>query len=192
MPLGGAQAFPASKAAGFASKLTGGITMCPAIPISTLYGAGTDKWNASAYGALSVAWRVSTSVRVQANILSLSRNVWKLDGILRHFLEEIYKAAENPPARTEPITKEQIMEAANTLQQIHRTIDQLYARAKSAGLTNRGFIGTALNSVKVRGEELLEFGDALEMSLNEDVDTFLEHSLEDLRSGNVHDLPAFK
>ena len=84
------------------------------------------------------------------------------------------------------------MEAANTLQQIHRTIEQLYARAKSAGLTNRRFIGASLNSVKVRAEELLEFGDALEMSLNEDVDAFLERSLEDLRRGNVHDLPVFK
>jgi len=166
--------------------------MFPAIPISTLYGAGTDKWNASAYAALSVAWRVSASVRTQATILSLSRDVWKLDGILRNFLEEIYKAAENPPPPTEPVTKEQMMEAAKTLQQIHRTIEQLYVRAKSAGLTNRRFIGAALNSVKVRAEELLEFGDALEMSLNEDVDAFLEHSLEDLRSGNVYDLPAFK
>jgi hypothetical protein len=166
--------------------------MCPALPISTIYGAGTDKWNASAYAALSVASRVSASVRTQGTIFSLSRDIWKLDGMLRNFLEEIYQAAENPPPPTEPVTKEQMMEAAKTLQQIHRTIEQLYVRAKSAGLTNRRFIGAALNSVKVRAEELLEFGDALEMSLNEDVDAFLEHSLEDLRSGNVYDLPAFK
>jgi hypothetical protein len=166
--------------------------MRPALPISTIYGAGTDKWNASAYAALSVASRVSASVRTQGTIFSLSRDIWKLDGMLRNFLEEIYQAAENPPPPAEPVTKEQMMEAAKTLQQIHRTIEQLYVRAKSAGLTNRRFIGAALNSVKVRAEELLEFGDALEMSLNEDVDAFLEHSLEDLRSGNVYDLPAFK
>lgn len=167
--------------------------MCPAIPISTIYGPGTDHWNASAHAALSLAWRVSASVRSQATILSLARDAWKLERILRDFLEEIYKAAENPPPPpTEPITTEQIMDAANTLRQIHRTIEQLYTRAKSAGLTNRRFIGAALNSVKVRGEELLEFGEALAMSLNEDVDAFLERSLEDLRSGNMHDLPVFK
>jgi len=170
--------------------------MCPAIPISAIYGASTDKWNASAYAALSVASSVSASVKAQATIFSLSRDVWKLNGMLRNFLEEIYRrAAENVPAPTEPVTKEQkeqMMEAARTLQHIHRTIEQLYTRAKAAGLTNRRFIGAALNSVKVRAEELLEFGDALEMSLNEDVDAFLEHSLEDLRSGNVYDLPAFK
>lgn len=165
--------------------------MCPTLPISTIYGADTDKWNASAYAALSLASSVSASVKAQATIFSLSRDVWKLDGILRNFLEEIYKAAEKPPP-TEPVTKEQMIEAAKTLQQIHRTIERLYVRARSAGLTNRRFIGAALNSVKVRAEELLEFGDALEMSLNEDVDAFLEHSLEDLRSGNVYDLPAFK
>ena len=166
--------------------------MCPALPISAIHGAGTDKWNASAYAALSVASRVSASVRTQGTIFSLSRDIWKLDGMLRNFLEEIYRTAENPPPPTEPVTKEQMLEAAKTLQQIHRTIEQFYARAKSASLTNRRFIGAALNSVKVRAEELLEFGDALEMSLNEDVDAFLEHSLEDLRNGNVYDLPAFK
>jgi hypothetical protein len=168
--------------------------MCPAIPISAIYGASTDKWNASAYAALSVASSVSASVKAQATIFSLSRDAWKLDGILRNFLEDIYRraAAENAPAPTEPVTKEQMMEAARTLQRIHRTIEQLYGRAKGAGLTNRRFIGAALNSIKVRAEELLEFGDAIEMSLNEDVDAFLEHSLEDLRSGNVYDLPAFK
>ena len=166
--------------------------MCPAIPILNIYGASTDRWNASAHAALSLAWRVSASVRSQATIISLARNVWKLEHILREFLEKIYQTAENPPPPpTEPITKEQIMEAASTLQQIHRTIERLYIRAKSAGLTNRRFIGAALNSVKVRGEELLEFGDALEMSLNEDVDAFLERSLEELRNGNVHDLPIF-
>jgi len=166
--------------------------MCPAIPILNIYGVSADRWNASAHAALSVAWRVSASVRSQATILSLARDVWKLEHMLRDFLENIYKAAENPPPPpAEPITKEQVREAATTLQQIHRTIEQLYIRAKGAGLTNRRFIGAALNSVKVRGEELLEFGDALEMSLNEDVDAFLEHSLEDLRNGNVHDLPVF-
>src|SRR5579859_1329266 len=166
--------------------------MCPAIPISTIYGAGIDNWNASAYAALSIACRVSASLRAQTAILSLTRDAWKLEGVLRHFLDQIYKAVENPPTPTEPVTREQILEAANTLRQIHRTIEQLYTRAKSAGLTNRSFIGAALNSIKVRAEELLEFGDALEMSLNEDVDAFLDRSLEDLRSGNMHDLPVFK
>src|SRR5713101_4588151 len=166
--------------------------MCPAVPISTLYGAGTDAWNASAYAALSMAWRVSASLRTQSAILTLTRDVWKMDSMFRHFLEKIYKAAENQVPPSEPVTEQQILEAAKICRQIHGTVEQFYSRAKGAGLTNRRFIGAALNSIKVRSEEILDIGDALELSINSEVDKFLDRSLEDLRSNNTYDLPVFK
>jgi len=167
--------------------------MSPAIPISAIYGAGIDNWNASAYAALSVASKVSAAIRVQGAIVSVTRDAWKLDSLLRNFLVDIYKAVENPlPPPKEPITEEAILDAANTLRRLHGLIDGLYSLAKSGGLTNRRFIGAALNSVKVRGEEILEIGEALELSLNPKVDALLSQSIEDLRSGNVHDLPTFK
>ena len=99
----------------------------------------------------------------------------------------------NPPALPkEPITAEQIFEGANTCRKLHQTVEQLYIRAKATGLTNRALVGAALNSVKVRGEEILEIADWLELSLNNDVDALLERSREDLRSGRAYDLPTFK
>jgi hypothetical protein len=167
--------------------------MCPAIPISAIYGAGSDNWNASAYAALSIASKVSAAVRAQGAIISLTREVWKLDGVLRNFLGDIYKAAENPPpVPQEPVTEEAVLEAAKTLRRLHGLIDQVYLRAKSGGLTNRRFTGAAINSVKVRAEEMLEIAEALELSLNPHVDAILSQSLEDLHNGNVHDLPTFK
>jgi hypothetical protein len=167
--------------------------LSPAIPVSTIYGAGTDTWNASAYAALSMAWRVSASLKNQNAIFTLTISAWKMDSALRHFLVQIYKAAENPQSVTSgPITEQQILEAAKTCRQIHSTIEQIYIRAKGAGLTNRRFIGAAINSIKVRAEDILEIGEALEMSINKDVDQFLDRSVEDLRNGSVYHLPAFK
>jgi len=167
--------------------------MCPAIPISAIYGAGIDNWNASAYAALSVASKASAAIRVQGAIFSVTRDVWKLDALLRNFLADIYHAVENPPPPPkEPITEDAMLDAANTLRRLHRLIDDLYLRARSGGLTNRRFIGAALNSVKVRAEEILEIGEALELALNPKVDALLSQSIEDLHNGNVHDLPTFK
>lgn len=167
--------------------------MCPAVPISAIYGAGTDDWNASAYAALSVASKVSAAVRQQGTIFSLTRDVWKLDSLLRDFLNNIYKAVESPPAPpAEPITEEATLDAANTLLRLHGVIDAIYSRTKRAGLTNRRFIGMALNSVKTRAEEIRDIAEAIELSLDPNVDALLNQSIEDLHNGNVHDLPTFK
>jgi hypothetical protein len=146
------------------------------------------------YAALSVASKVSAAVRAQGTIFSMTREVWKLDFALRDFLGDIYRAAENPPsAPIEPITEEATLEAANSLLRLHRTIDGLYLRAKRSGLTNRRFIGMALNSVKTRAEELLDLGDAIQLALDTNVDVLLSRSIEDLHKGNnMHDLPTFK
>jgi hypothetical protein len=165
--------------------------MCPAIA-STVYGVNQDKWNETAYATLSVAWRVSDSVKRHAAILSLARDLWKLDRMLRNFLEVLYKAVENPPKTAEPPTQEQLLTAAETLRNIHATIDSAYIRARSGGLTNNSIVGAIFNSVKLQSEETLEIGDWLASYSDPDVDMLLNRALDDLHLGNVHDLSAFK
>src|ERR1700722_14295521 len=148
-------------------------TICPAIPIANFYGAGADTWNASAHAALAVAWKVSVTVRTHGTLLALASKTWKLDNLLKKLLEEIRTAVANPQMPSQAITKDQVLEAARTCQQLYRTIDHMYARAKTAGLTNRILVGAALNSVKLRSEEILDIGDALELSVDQSVDAFL-------------------
>ena len=120
--------------------------MCPAIPISSIYGSGIENWNASAYAALSLASRLSGIVREHNALLTVARAAWNLDRSLRHFLEEIYTAVREaertpPPPPKEPITAEQIFEGANTCRKLHQTVEKLYIRAKATGLTNRALVG---------------------------------------------------
>jgi hypothetical protein len=166
--------------------------MSPTIPITNVYGAGTDAWNAYAYDALSLASKLSAALKGQSDILSLTHKVWKLDALLRDFLAEIYRAVENPPKVQEPITEETILDAAHTLRRLHQLVDGAYSLARNAGLTNHKFIGAPLNSIKVRSEEILEIGEALELALDPKVDAMLNRSIEDLHNGIVYDLPTLK
>jgi hypothetical protein len=164
--------------------------MCPAIA-NTIYGVNPDNWNAAAYETLAVAFRLSASLKKHAAILSLTRDVWQLDRLLKGFLEQIYKGAENPPAMPEPVTKEQIAACAETLRTIHTTVDSTYTRARNGGLTNSMLAGPVFNSVKLRSEEILDIADWLISYSDPDVDQLLNRAIDGLHRGEMHDLPVF-
>lgn len=168
-------------------RLNGHKAMCPAIA-STIYGVNQDSWNESAYATLAAAWRVSASLKRHAAILSLARDLWKLDRMLKDFLERIYKAVENPPKVPEPVTPDQVMAMADALQKIHATIDSNYTRARNGGLTNHSILGIVFNSVKVRSEEILDIGDWLASYSDPDADRLLDRAIDELHRGEVHDL----
>ena len=164
--------------------------MCPAATIENIYGVNGADWKTSAYNTLSIASQLSGAIQKHTAHLKLLACVWKLDRALRRFLEDIYKATENPVvAPVEPVTEDQIREAADICLKIHRDIDNVFTRAKRMGLTNSTVIGAGFNSVKVRSEDILDIGDALALSINPRVDAVFERSLEDLRRGEVYDLP---
>jgi len=165
--------------------------MCPAIT-DTIYGVNQDVWNESAYATLAVAWRVSASLKRHAAVISVAKDLWKLDRMLRAFLEQIYKAVENPPKTSAHATKEQIMATADALRKIHTTVDSCYTRAKGGGLTNHAIVGTVLNSVKVHSEEILEIGDWLATYSDPAVDKLFDKARDELRRGTVHDLPVYR
>lgn len=167
--------------------------MCPATTANVLgLGVITDEWNASAYAALAKARKLSAAVKSHAAILILAKEVWRLDNGLRKILSDLYTSVEHPKLQPEPITEEMVHNASRACLQLHARVDEIYELAKRAGLLNRSFVGAAFNSVKVRAEELQEIGDWLELSLNRDVDVMLDQSLQDLRSGEMVDLPTFK
>jgi hypothetical protein len=89
-------------------------------------------------------------------MISFAASVWQLDRALRKFLERIYLDIERRVKNNvtpEPVNKEVLAESLRTLRTIANTIEGLYSRAKASGLTNRTLVGTALNSVRARGDE---------------------------------------
>jgi len=161
--------------------------MCPAI-VNPAFGGNQDKWNEVGYATLSVASRVSNSLKTHTATLSLARDLWKLNTLLRNILEIVYNAVEHPTPPKEPVTQEQILAAAEVFRKVHGVVDNIYTLAKSKGLTNRRLLGTIFNSVKQRSEEVLDIGDWMVNYTDPEADKILNQAIDDLHRGHVHDL----
>jgi hypothetical protein len=165
--------------------------MYPSVAVSATV-LGMPSWRANASDTKTLASKVSASVRNHANIIQITTYLWRLDNRLRQFLEAFYKAVEaNVPPATLP-TKEDVLSALKSLRSICESIDQMYNSGKAAGLTNRRFVGAALNSVRVRSEELSDIGDSIELSLSPETDAIFDKALAALHSGDVIDFAQLK
>jgi len=165
--------------------------MCPSVAMSASLLA-MPIWRLNAARAETLALKVSASVRNQANILQVARNLWALDGRLREFLEAFYKSVEAGTSPTTPPTMEDIDSSLKSLRRISDSIDGMYNTGKASGLTNRRFIGAALNSVRMRSEELREIGESVELALAPETDAIFDKALAALHAGDVVDFAQLK
>jgi hypothetical protein len=161
--------------------------LSPAIPVDVI---GSDLWTAHAYGALSVAYRVSAALQRQANVINLAGKIWRLDRILASLLNDIYTGAENPKPNPGPVSTERIHAAIETLHSLHRAVERLYTSLLDSGLANRTLIGTPTNSLRSRADDLLDIAEAIELSMNPAINDVFEESLEELHRGEAFDLSA--
>lgn len=166
--------------------------MCPSVAMSATVLA-MPRWRADVSRAETLVSKLSASIRNHANILQLTGYVWSLDGRLRDFLEGFYKAMESEtPASANPPTEEDINSALTSLRSISESIEKLYNSAKALGMTNRRFVGAALNSVRVRSDELRDISESVELSLAPETDATFEKALAALRAGDVVDFAQLK
>jgi hypothetical protein len=153
----------------------------------------TPSWRLDAMRAETLTSKVSASVRNQANILRVAGNLWTLDGRLRDFLEKFYKQVEKgAPALVTPPTEEDLQSALKSLRNITDSIEEMYNRGKAGGLTNRRFVGAALNSVRMRSEELRDIAESVDLSMAPETDAIFDKALAALRVGDVVDFAQLK
>jgi hypothetical protein len=144
-------------------------------------------WNADVNNAASLSKQVydGTSKVVKSFIgdLALTKDLWTLDSKLASLLEGFYKAAEQPVV-VQPAMEGIIRETLTSLREICDKCESLYSKAKSQGLTNRRLMGPALNSIRVRSDELLDIVETVEISLDgSGVDAIFDKALAELHSG---------
>jgi hypothetical protein len=159
--------------------------MCPAISLPMF-----DAWNADAFSAASFALKVSAAFKNRANALTLAARLWKLDGVLADLLNKIYSAIKVAKPATRP-TEQSIRSALSALRTICEANETIYLAAKSTGLTNGRFTGTALNSIRVRTDEILDLVEAIEIAMDDpNVDGIFEKSLAELERGETISMSA--
>jgi hypothetical protein len=144
-----------------------------------------DVWNADAFSVAAFALRVSTAFRSHSSSVTLTARLWKLDGAMAGLLAKIY-AAVNSGRRADPPTEESVRAALSALRTICAATDTIYQAAKVSGHTNGWLAGAALNSIKVRSEELLDFVEAIETGMDDPrIDGIFEKSLAELERGGT-------
>jgi hypothetical protein len=166
--------------------------MCPSIPADELL---NEHLRAEVYQVASLALRTASSIKERAQILLVARGVWKLEEALRKLLEGIYQDAErrlreHTPTESNP---QALTQALNGLRTIASAVDGMYSTARASGLTNRRFVGAALNSVRLRADDILDLVESVEISLDPSgPESIFAKSLAELDAGNVFDLADIK
>lgn len=107
--------------------------------------------------------------------------------------EKFYKQVETgTPVTVTPPTEEDVQSALKSLRSISESIEDMYNTGKAVGLTNRRFVGAALNSVRMRSDELEDIGESIELSLVPETDAIFDKALAALRAGDVVDFAQLK
>jgi hypothetical protein len=107
--------------------------------------------------------------------------------------EKFYKQVETgTPVTVTPPTEEVVQSALKSLRSISESIEDMYNTGKAVGLTNRRFVGAALNSVRMRSDELEDIGESIELSLVPETDAIFDKALAALRAGDVVDFAQLK
>jgi len=157
--------------------------MCPSISPALW----NPMWNADVNTAASLSKQVydgaSKVVKSFVGDLALTKDLWTLDSKLASLLEGFYKAAEQP-VMIQPVTQDVIRNTLVSLRVICDKCEAVYNSAKSRGLTNRRLMGPALNSIRVRADELLDIVETVEITLDgSGVDAIFDRALAELHSG---------
>jgi hypothetical protein len=170
--------------------------MCPTMDLGVGLALGTDRWRSqatkTAKTAKNTAAIISNYANHQLTLLSFAKNLWTLDRTLRTFLTQFYEDLETGKFKGITPTEAQIREGILALRNISEPVEKMYARAKAAGLTNRVFVGAALNSVFVRAEDILDIAEAVELSLEPHLDGIFDRALGELERGEALDLASFR
>jgi len=152
---------------------------------------GSDSWNADAYGALSVTYRISSYIRQHSVARNLAGKLWNIDRRLAKVMEDIYAAAEHPPAVPEPMpSPERLTAAIGALRNIHTAVEELYGNLQIKGLTNQSLIATPLMSLRSHADDILDLAEWLELAMNPEVENVFAKSLEDYRRGEFVSLES--
>ncbi len=137
--------------------------------VSFLGNIELDRWYADIYGAVSLAFRLSSLVKDRAATVKLAYHIRRLDSVLSNFFVEIHKAIEKGMPKGREVTPENIAEACESLYKLHSILEKFHEACKRARLTNNSLMAGAIRSINNYNDEVLELSDLLKLSLQPEV-----------------------
>ncbi|WP_128914918.1 hypothetical protein [Granulicella sibirica] len=123
---------------------------------------GTDMWNAEVYGGLSVASRMSATIRQGRNTLKIRWAFMRLNGIMTGFLEHFYLVLEgkvpasDTSAATEMPSADRVERAMEGLWNLHHAIEGLYDTGVRKGFRQRTLLRDQMATLEKNKELLVD------------------------------------
>ena len=126
-------------------------------------------------------------------LIGLAGKLWKLDTQFKDLIETFYEGVKQPNVNNDPVSPEKLHAALDLLRGLCSQADEIYRAGKANGLTNRTLVGTSLNSVRVRSDELLDIVESVQITLpSSEIDQILSSSIDEYKRGESFQLADIK
>ena len=155
-----------------------------------------DEWNVGFYTAMAAAARVSLSITREATIFSITRGFWSLAADLRKMLKQLHHLTglhhkvidlASVAGMLVPDRDESIRSMARDIREVHAKALAVFESAARKGLTNRSVVNSSIETVRKLNDELLEFAEAFETSLEPSTSEMITRALAEYNAGETVD-----
>jgi hypothetical protein len=154
--------------------------MNPATTISTL-----DEWQLIFHETMAALLRAREAVKRQFGLWGLLNGLWRCSRDLKVVNDSLKALSELPDGvLSEEFVKSQIPE----LHKLLASIDDLINAGKHRGLTNRTLTSVPLAQIRLRGEYVADYLDALEMSIDTEVLKAIEDGRAQIEAGQFEEM----
>ncbi len=150
------------------------------------------EWDADLYGALSAASKLAAAMKSRANRFIVALTLRKVASTL----DELFRMVDNAmqgkiPAdpNAEPITPQRLRATADSLGQLHRSLEYACGAMKRAGLTNGTLTAGSIKRIQARSQAILDLAYWFEtLAQPEEFEAIFKRAAEERERGAFVDL----
>ena len=141
-----------------------------------------DQWQVLFQKTMEALQRAQEAVKQQFGFWGLVNGLWRCARDLKDLSISVKAISELPDGI---LRQEVIQSQIPSLHRLLKSIDDLMELGKRHGLTNRTVTGASLGLISVRGENIADYLDTLEMSIDPEVIAAIHEGRSQIERGDV-------
>jgi hypothetical protein len=141
-----------------------------------------DQWQVLFQKTMEAVQRAQEAVKQQFGFWGLVNGLWRCARDLKDLSIGVKAISELPDGI---LRQEVIQSQIPSLHRLLKSIDDLMELGKRHGLTNRTLTGASLGLISVRGENIADYLDTLEMSIDPEVIAAIHAGRSQIERGDV-------
>lgn len=138
-----------------------------------------DEWGLGFHSTMAAVERAGLAIQRQATIFSIAVRFWDLSQNYKSLLRLLHGIPRVIPGEYH----ERFQTSLNNMREVHRSCSALIAKAARKGWTNRSLVNASIQSVQRQNEELLDFIEVFEASLDSSTGDAIASALSEHQRG---------